>query len=343
MRISASGHVGIGTTTPLPGAVTLEDATVPLFLRQAGGPTVGGAWRAWLTGSQLRFDANTADAGDFSAAMNLLALRAAGTGAPAVTVGSGGNVVLQTRHLNGKGADNDDDDGLYLNWRTGKPVEVGSDGHQANLLTHGEVAARNFPGDDTTQALASLALTSRTAGGGEVTWKSYTAAVGGGFGVVPAAYEIWHYGAEGGEPRFAIHADGNTYLNPSGGQLFIRGQAFSTSDARLKADVAPLDGVLGKLADLRGVSYRVPADPADGLAPDRPDGPDAPDGRDGARRLGVIAQEVERVFPELVTVSGRDGYKAVSYPGMTAVLVQAVNELAAEVDRLRARLADRPA
>jgi hypothetical protein len=59
--------------------------------------------------------------------------------------------------------------------------------------------------------------------------------------------------------------------------------------------------------------------------------------------MGVIAQEVEQVFPELVSV-GEDGYKRVDYHGLVAPLIEAVKELDGrlreveqELQRLRAR------
>jgi hypothetical protein len=41
----------------------------------------------------------------------------------------------------------------------------------------------------------------------------------------------------------------------------------------------------------------------------------------------VIAQEVEEVFPELITVWGEEGYRAIDYGRLTAVLVEAIKEL----------------
>lgn len=326
-RIGAGGHVGIGTAAPLPGALTLEDPAAPLFLRQTGGPTVGGAWRAAVTDSALRLDANTAPAGDFSASRTLLALRpgagAAGGPPDQVTVGAGGNAALQTRHVNGKAGDSDADDSLYLNWATGKNVEVGSAAHPANLVVHGEVAAQNIPADDGVQALAAVSVASRGPDGNPLTWKMYTAATAGGFGVAGNGYEIWQYDKRGGLPRLQIRPNGDTYLNPYSGQtgrLFIGGAQYTASDARLKTDVAPLDGALARLSGLRGVSYLARHSPDDG------------------RRLGVVAQEVEQTYPELVTVSEQDGYRAVNYQGIVAVLIEAVKELSAEVDALRARI-----
>ena len=92
------------------------------------------------------------------------------------------------------------------------------------------------------------------------------------------------------------------------------------SDARLKRDIEPLTNVLEKLEQVHGVSYqRIDREGSD-------------------RHIGVIAQELEAVFPELVSTSGDEGYKAVSYGNLTAVLVEAVKELKAENDDLRARL-----
>lgn len=49
--------------------------------------------------------------------------------------------------------------------------------------------------------------------------------------------------------------------------------------------------------------------------------------------LGVIAQEVEEVFPELVRTSP-DGYKTVNYLGLIAPLIEALKELDARVEAL---------
>jgi uncharacterized coiled-coil protein SlyX len=54
-------------------------------------------------------------------------------------------------------------------------------------------------------------------------------------------------------------------------------------------------------------------------------------GRSTARReIGVIAQELEAVFPELVTRWGVQGYRAVDYGRLTGVLLEAIKELRVE-------------
>jgi hypothetical protein len=93
------------------------------------------------------------------------------------------------------------------------------------------------------------------------------------------------------------------------------------SDARFKTNVTPLTHVLEKLEQLRGVSFEwnEASAPLTGHTP-------------GQRDIGVIAQEVEAVFPELVTTWGDEGYKAVAYEKLTGVLIAAVKELKAEKD-----------
>jgi Chaperone of endosialidase len=86
------------------------------------------------------------------------------------------------------------------------------------------------------------------------------------------------------------------------------------------SDSASREDVLSRVRRLRGVSYGW----REG---------EEHRGRTGREReLGVIAQEVEAVFPELVS-TGKDGYKRVDYVGLIPVLIEAVKELD---ERLRA-------
>jgi hypothetical protein len=92
-----------------------------------------------------------------------------------------------------------------------------------------------------------------------------------------------------------------------------------TSDIRLKTNITPLTNVLEKLTQLRGVSFEW-NDEYKAL------------GRGtGRREIGVIAQDVEAVFPELVTTWG-EGYKAVDYGKLSGVLIEAIKELQANTE-----------
>jgi hypothetical protein len=99
------------------------------------------------------------------------------------------------------------------------------------------------------------------------------------------------------------------------------------SDARLKKDIRPIENALGSILRLEGKTFnwRMEEFPEEGFA----------EGLD----LGLIAQEVEEVLPELVQVD-RDGYKAIEYGKLAAVLVEAVKQQQAEIAVLLARVAE---
>jgi len=110
------------------------------------------------------------------------------------------------------------------------------------------------------------------------------------------------------------------------GDLTVEGTFHNLSDARLKQRIRRLERPLDRLTEVRGVSYlpRQVGGRAD-RSEERP-------------AIGVLAQEVEAVFPQLVSTPAGDGYKAVNYNGLTAVLLEAVKELKTTLDALRERV-----
>ena len=93
--------------------------------------------------------------------------------------------------------------------------------------------------------------------------------------------------------------------------------AFYSSDERLKDDIEEIPNALSRVEDIKGVFFNWN------------DKQSVYEGRD----VGVLAQDIEKVLPELVT--DRDnGYKAVKYEKLTALLIQAVKELSAKVKEL---------
>lgn len=105
----------------------------------------------------------------------------------------------------------------------------------------------------------------------------------------------------------------------------IRGNNVSPSDIRWKKNVSPIEGALDKVMKLQGVSFDWRTDEFKRM------------GFDESRQIGFIAQDVEPVLPELVTTD-RDGYKAVSYEKMTAVLVEAIKAQQKEIEALKAEI-----
>ncbi|OYY14211.1 MAG: hypothetical protein B7Y62_11490 [Sphingomonadales bacterium 35-56-22] len=107
--------------------------------------------------------------------------------------------------------------------------------------------------------------------------------------------------------------------------------AYFASDARLKEKVRPIDGALRAVGEIGGKFFDW-----------RDDHITARGGQDDlfVRKadFGVIAQDVERVFP-LGVRTRPDGHMAVDYAKLTALAFQAIVELKAELDALRAQVA----
>ena len=129
---------------------------------------------------------------------------------------------------------------------------------------------------------------------------------------------------EGGQSveRMRIEHSGNVGIGTTNPQykLDINGEARSLgfvyeSDIRLKKDVRTISGALDKVLALRGVNFTWK--------------------ENGKPSVGLIAQEVEKVFPELV--SG-DDEKGVQYGNLVAPLIEAVKEQQKIINNLEARL-----
>lgn len=127
-------------------------------------------------------------------------------------------------------------------------------------------------------------------------------------------------------PAGDLHVQGDLFANTMQASVVV-----ITSDGRLKTNVTPITRVLDKLAEVQGVTY------------DWNETAVVLGRATGRREIGMIAQDVEAVFPELVTTWGPEDYKAIQYDKFTAVLVEALKELRVEKDAqiaaLEARLA----
>ena len=96
--------------------------------------------------------------------------------------------------------------------------------------------------------------------------------------------------------------------------------SYSSSDGRWKKNIEPLESSLQKVSNLQGVSYEWRID----------EYPDV--GMTEGKQIGLVAQDVELELPELVS-EDKDGYKAISYSKLTAILVEAIKELKLENDK----------
>ena len=106
------------------------------------------------------------------------------------------------------------------------------------------------------------------------------------------------------------------------GSLVVTGSCSGcSSDLALKQNISPIENSLEKITQLNGVAFDWTDESDESrLFP--------------ARQLGVIAQEVEQVFPELVGTDHR-GYRFVRYEKLVAPLVEAVKALKARNEELK--------
>ena len=115
-----------------------------------------------------------------------------------------------------------------------------------------------------------------------------------------------------------IHHGGHFHVPD--GDVYARSTKL-TSDSRYKKDIQTLPSALKNILSLRGVSYYWK------------------DRSDNTQQIGVIAQEVEKIYPQLVHTN-EDGYKSVAYANLVSPLIEAVKELHAlyqgHADRLAA-------
>ena len=116
-------------------------------------------------------------------------------------------------------------------------------------------------------------------------------------------------------------------VNPSGtsGEIHAGADivAYSSSDKRLKENIKPIDNPLGKLHEITGVTF----DWIENSEVHSHKGND----------IGVIAQEIEAVLPELVTTR-ENGYKAVKYDKIVALLIEAVKHQQSEILELKNKI-----
>ena len=98
----------------------------------------------------------------------------------------------------------------------------------------------------------------------------------------------------------------------------------TSSNQRLKKNISTLEGSLEKISRLRGVRF----DSKEAIHVDKGDG----------KHIGVIAQELEKEYPELVVGDKETGYKAVAYDKLTAVLIEAVKEMKTQNEKQQAEI-----
>ena len=110
-----------------------------------------------------------------------------------------------------------------------------------------------------------------------------------------------------------------------GGDLTVKGDVIAygaPSDRKYKENIKPIESALDKAMQLQGVTF---------------DWKDSESILDIKEDIGFIAQDVEKVLPELVRDSGK-GNLSLRYQGITPILLEAIKELKAEIDLLKSKM-----
>jgi hypothetical protein len=117
------------------------------------------------------------------------------------------------------------------------------------------------------------------------------------------------------DPKYTLHVVGD--IASSGTvrttSALVTGAITACSDIRYKKNIIPLENALEKVLKLNGVTYlwKISEFPNKNFS--------------SKMQIGVIAQEVEKIYPQLV-VTDTDGYKSVDYSKLTPILLEAIKE-----------------
>lgn len=365
MRIDASGNVGIGTTSPSSFgklAVTVGNGSTVGITTSSGASGAAGGFQlnSYYGGVKIGYIDNELLDGTSGSEKSLLRFATIrnGTLTEAVRIDNSGNVGIgttspagvldvktpvngdanQPRFLSGSTSAGDTNE-IFLGAGIGSYRVVGlryfnGQGTAASsylcIFNYGDGCTLNVVGGGnvgigTTSPSFKLDVASTG-----ITWAGRFRNTGGTGGAIGQSGGVLGTTAVGGSSSVGVYGEatnggfggyftsGSNYAN-----LPWNGAGWATaSDKKLKTDINEISGpaALAKLSQIRGVSYKWKTHPESG------------------EHLGVIAQEVEKVFPQLVRVDHITGNLNVEYNGLIAPLISAVNELKADNDNLRAEL-----
>jgi hypothetical protein len=129
----------------------------------------------------------------------------------------------------------------------------------------------------------------------------------------------WTLRSATGDFDFLNAAGTNVFYITQTGDVVASNNITAFSDSRLKENIVTIDSALDKVSQMRGVYYnRI-------------------DDETKTRNVGVIAQEIEKILPEVVYDTA-DDIKSVAYGNIVGILIEAIKELSEEVKTLKSKL-----
>ena len=109
----------------------------------------------------------------------------------------------------------------------------------------------------------------------------------------------------------------SSYTIYSNGAIYSTADIVAYSDKRAKENIVTVDNALDKVSNLRGVYYN------------------KKDSDEKKREVGVIAQEVKEVLPEVVTYDKENDQYGVDYGKINGLLIEAIKDLKKEIEELK--------
>jgi len=117
--------------------------------------------------------------------------------------------------------------------------------------------------------------------------------------------------------RLGINNASPAYTLDVGGDIYASGNVTAYSDERVKENIVTISDALNKVRSMRGVNYT------------------RKDTEDKSLQMGVIAQEVQKVIPEVISVREDNGHLGVAYANLVGLLIEAIKDLDKEIQTLK--------
>ncbi len=252
--------------------------------------------------------------GNANSSLRIEGPAAAATGGTALNIGGNGDIVIDKPGVVGGRLVIKEDGDVGVGSAT--PSAYGHGG------TNRVLELRNFaPAGINIQSHLVLSSTANAGAMGGVTWASTsltgeqrTAFIGTAFETANQSRISLYTRSNAGSlaERFYLSGDGNAWL---------QGTLAQSSDMRLKKNIVPLHLSLNKLTQLNGYTYNW-------ISKDK----------DPSEQIGLIAQEVQKLYPQLVSeIKGQNGETtlAVNYTGLIPVLIEGMKEQQKQIDELK--------
>ena len=155
------------------------------------------------------------------------------------------------------------------------------------------------------------------AGIGDPTLNQYYYADGAGTGAPIGVAFVIGNGDVNASNGLAGNNPSNAFVVNYDGSATLSGDLTINSDMRLKSNIISLSGALAKLLEIDGKTYTMKSN-------------------EKAAKIGLLAQDVQKVLPELVKESDdKQGTLSVNYQGLIPVLINAIKEQQEQIDELK--------